>query len=71
MEPIQMHLSKKLSKFSQIFTAFLKSTFNFQHFEVKDELDSLCISEVIDVEKHGYGNVYRVTFQYTLGQSTC
>ena len=51
-----MHLSKKLNVFSQIFTAFLKSTFNFQYFEMKDELDSLCISEVIDVEKHDYVN---------------
>ena len=32
-QPIQMKLSKKLKVFSQFFTVFLKSTFNFKHFE--------------------------------------
>ena len=32
-QPIQMKLSKKLKVFSQFFNVFLKSTFNFEHFE--------------------------------------
>ena len=32
-QPIQMQLSKKLEVFSEVFTAFLKNTFNFEHFE--------------------------------------
>ena len=43
--------------FSQLFTAFLKSTFNFEHCKKKDEPDSLCICEVIDDGKRGYVNV--------------
>ena len=30
-----MQLSKKLKIFSQLFAAFMKSTFNFEHFERK------------------------------------
>ena len=37
MQPIQMQLSKKPKFFSQFYTAFHKSTFNFEHFEKKDE----------------------------------
>ena len=32
-EPIQMHLSEKQKKFSQIFFAFFQSTSNFEHFQ--------------------------------------
>ena len=56
-QPILRILSKKLKKFSQIFNAFLKSTFNFEHCEKKDEPHSLCISEVMDGQKRGYTNV--------------
>ena len=57
MEPIQMHLSKKLKVFFQFFTAFLKSAFNFEHFGKKDEPHSSCIFEIIDGEKSAYVNV--------------
>ena len=40
-----MQLSKKLKRFSQFFTAFINSSFNFEHFGIKDEPHSLCISE--------------------------
>ena len=43
--------------FSKFCTAFLKSTFNFEDCEKKDEPHSLCISEVIEDEKRGYVNV--------------
>ena len=51
-----MQASKKLKMFSQFFTAFLKSTFNFEYFEEKDEPHSLCICEVVDGEKRSYVN---------------
>ena len=56
-QPIQMQLSKRLQIFFQFFTAFLKSTFNFQHCEEKDEPDSVCISEVIEWERRVYATV--------------
>ena len=34
-EPIQILLSQKQNTFSQFFSAFLKSTFNFEHFQNK------------------------------------
>ena len=36
-QPFQMQLSGKLKIFSELFTAFLKSTFNFKPVERKDE----------------------------------
>ena len=47
--PIQMQLSKKLKAFCQIFSAFLKSTLNFEHFERKKSCSS--ISKIIDSER--------------------
>ena len=43
--------------FSQVFTAFLKSIFHFEHFQKYVEPHSLCISEIIDGERHAYVNV--------------
>ena len=51
--------------FSQFFTVFLKSAFNFEHFEEKDEPHSF-LPEIIDGEERGYVSVYRATFQYSL-----
>ena len=36
-QPIQMQLSRKQKKFSNFFSAFLKSTLNFEHFFKKDD----------------------------------
>ena len=44
--PIQMQLSLKKKSFSQIFAPFLKSIWNFESFEKKDEAHSFCISEI-------------------------
>ena len=38
--PIQMHLSEKRKTFSQFFVLSLESTFNFNHFESKDDRHS-------------------------------
>ena len=45
-----MQLSKKLKIFFQLFSVFLKSTFNFEQVEQKDEFHWLCLSETIDCE---------------------
>ena len=52
-QPIEMQLSKKPQIFSHFFSAFLKSTFDFEHFEKKDDPDSFCISETVDWERCG------------------
>ena len=40
----------KLENFSQVFSAFLKSTFNLEYFEKKDDPQSFCISAITDSE---------------------
>ena len=50
-EPIQILLSKKRKTFSQFFSAFLKSTLNFQHFQTKDHPHSRIISKITVSEK--------------------
>ena len=47
-QPIQLQLSKKQKKFSEFFAAYLKCTSNFEHFEEKDDPDTLCVSEIRD-----------------------
>ena len=44
MQPIQILLSEKPKIFSEFFSAFLKSTLNFEHFQTKDDPHSRCIS---------------------------
>ena len=56
-QPNEMHLSKKVKIFSEFFSAFLKSTFNFKHVERKYEFHSLCLPETIDSDKSPYLNV--------------
>ena len=51
MEPIQILLSRKKKTFSQFFCSFLKSTFNLEHFQKKDDHHSRCISEITVSEK--------------------
>ena len=57
--PQQFHtpLSQKQKTFSGFFIAFLKITWNLEHFQKKDEYPRLIISEIIDAEKRGYLNV--------------
>ena len=52
-----MQLSRKQKTFSEFFSAFLKSSLNFEHFQEKDDSHSRGISEIRDSEKHGYINV--------------
>ena len=41
-QPIQILLSQKRKLFSQFFSAFFKSTLNFEHFQKKDDPHSQC-----------------------------
>ena len=53
--PVQTPLSLKRKTFSWFFTAFLKSTWNGEHFQKKKgESSSLSISEIIDSKRGGY-----------------
>ena len=48
--PIQMQLSQKHKTFCQFFTAFLKSSINFEHFDKKDDAHQFCNFEITDSE---------------------
>ena len=45
MQPINAQLSKKQKAFWEFFSVFLKSTFNFEHFQKKDDPHSWYIFE--------------------------
>ena len=49
-----MQLSQKLKNLSELFSKFLKSTSNFEHFEKRYEPDSWFTSEIIDWKKRGF-----------------
>ena len=51
-QPNQILLSQKPKTFSQFFSAFLKSTLNFEHFQKKDDPLSRC-SSIITVSEKG------------------
>ena len=61
-QPIQILLSHKRKTFSQFFSAFLKSTLNFAHFQKKDDSHSRCISQITVSEKGEYINVCKMPF---------
>ena len=48
---IHMILSRKQKTFCHFFSAFLKSSLNFEHFLKKDDRHCWCISEITDPEK--------------------
>ena len=43
---------------------------SFEHFQKKDDTQSLCISETTDSQRRGHINVKKVPFQSTLQQET-
>ena len=51
MQPIQIILSQKQNTFPEFFSAFLKSTLNFEHSRRKDDPPSRCISQITVPEK--------------------
>ena len=50
-QPIQILLSQKQKTFSQFFSAFLKSTLNFEHFQKNDDPHSQILSKITVSEK--------------------
>ena len=45
-----MHLSQKQKSFSNFFSAFLKSSLNFEQFQTNDDPHSWFMSEITDSE---------------------
>ena len=50
-QPIQILLSEKRNTFSQFFSAFLKSTLSFEHFQKKDHPHTRIIFKITVSEK--------------------
>ena len=50
-QPIQILFSQKRNTFSKFFSAFVKSTLNFEHFQKKDHPHSGIISKITVPEK--------------------
>ena len=65
-QQFQTQLSQKQRTFSVFFIALLKCAWNLQHFQEKDGYPSLIISEIIDAERRGYLNVWKVLLQNTI-----
>ena len=66
-----MPLSQKSKILSQMVFSFLKSTWNFAHFEKEDQLHSLNTLEVIDSKKCGYLKGRKTSVPEHLQESTC
>ena len=50
-QPIQKQVSRKQKTSSEFFSAYLKFSLNFEHFQKKHDPHSWCISEITDPEK--------------------
>ena len=70
MQPIQMMLSIKQKTFSELFSAYLKSTLNFAHFLKKDDPHSRCISQITVSETGDSINVCKIPSKRSLPQKT-
>ena len=62
-QQVQTPLSLKQKTFSVFFIAFLKSTWNGEHFQKKVESSSLSISEMIDTKRGGYLSAWKALLQ--------
>ena len=62
-QQVQTPLSLKQKTFSAFFNAFLKSTWNGEHFQKKGESSSLSISEIIDSKRGGYLGAWKALLQ--------
>ena len=63
MQQVQTQLSLKQKAFSWSFIAFLKLTWNGEHFQKKGESSSLSISEIIDSKRGGYLSAWKALLQ--------
>ena len=62
-QPVQTPLSLKQKTFSGFFIAFLRYTWNGEHFQKKEVPSSLSISEIIDSKRGGYLSVWKALLQ--------
>ena len=62
-QQVQTPLSLKQKTFSGFFIAFLKSTWNGEHFHKKGESSSLSISEIMDSKGGGYLSAWKALLQ--------
>ena len=62
-QKVQTSLPLRQKTFSGFFIAFLKSTWNAEHFEKKGESSSLSISEIIDSKIGGYLSAWKALLQ--------
>ena len=62
-QQVQTPLSLKQKTFSGFFIAFLKFTWNGEHFQKKGESSSLSISEIIDSKRGGYLSAWKALLQ--------
>ena len=69
-QAIQILLSQKEKTFSEFFSAFFKSTLNFEHSRKKDDPHSRCISQITVSEKGDSINVCKIPFKRSLPQKT-
>ena len=58
-QQVQTPLSLKQKTFSGFFIAFLKSTWNGEDFQKKEESSTLSISEIINSKKGGYLSAWK------------
>ena len=65
-QQVQTRLSPKEETFSGFLIAFLKCAWNLENCEQKDDYPSLIISEMMDCERGGYLNVWKVFLQKTM-----
>ena len=57
-----MQLSKKQNICYQLFIAFLQSTSIFQHFEKEGQVDNSMKSDITDLKRSCYFNVFKAMF---------
>ena len=62
-QQVQTPLSLKQKTFSGFFIAFLKSTWNGEHFQKKEESSSLSIFEIIDSKRCDYLSAWKALLQ--------
>ena len=62
-QQVQTPLSLKQKTFSGFFIAFLKFTWNLEHFQKKRESSSLSISEINDSKGGGYLSAWKALLQ--------
>ena len=62
-QQVQTPLCLKQKSFSGFFIAFLKSTWNGEHFQKKGESSGLSISKIIDFKIGGYLSAWKVLLQ--------